>query len=110
MAVKKKDTRSYFNSMYNVAVKAAVALGGVVSNTVLMMINYKADMVLDAAGKSKMTMLVGLGTAIWFIFPIVCMAIHPMSDKQADEYAKQNMEEERAELEAGAAKQFEIMC
>ena len=104
MAVKKKDTRSYFNSMYNVAVKAAVALGGVVSNTVLMMINYKADMVLDAAGKSKMTMLVGLGTAIWFIFPIVCMAIHPMSDKQADEYAKQNMEEERAELEAGAAK------
>lgn len=100
MAVKKKDTRSYFNSMYNVAVKASVALAGIVSNTVLGMMNYNADMVLDTAGKSKMTMLVGLGTAMWVLVPVVCMAIHPMSDKQADEYAAQNLEAEKAQLAA----------
>lgn len=102
MAVKKKDTRSYFNSMYNVAVKAAVALAGIVSNTILAMLNYKADMVLDTAGKNRMTMFVGIGTAMWFALPIICMALHPMSDKQADEYAKQNLEEEKAQIAAGA--------
>lgn len=102
LATKGKDTRSYFNSMYNVAVKAAVGLGGVVSNGVLAAVAFNPDMVFDAALKTKFTTMVGLCTAAWFIIPIVLMAIHPMSDKQADEYAAQNAEREKAEL-TGAA-------
>lgn len=104
LATTGKDTRSYFNSMYNVAVKAAVGLGGIVSNTILGIMAFDPDMVFDAAMRTKFTMFFGIGTAVFFVFPVVLMALHPMSDKQADAYAAENAEKERLELTREAKK------
>lgn len=104
LATKGKDTRDYFNSMYNVAVKAAVGLAGVVSNTVLAMVAFNPDMVFDESLKTKFTILVACGTAFCYLVPIIAMFFHPLTDAQADEYARQNAEREAAEFAAGASK------
>ena len=101
--LKGKDTRSYFNSMYNVAVKASLGLAGIISNGVLAAMNYDADMVLDAAGKAHMSMLVGGACAACYLVPVIVMFFHPMSDAQADEYAAKNLAAEKAALGATEA-------
>lgn len=95
-----KDCRSYFNSMYNVAVKISVGLAGIVSNTILAMVNFNPDMVFDDALKTKFTILVVVGTCLFSAIAIALMFFHPMSDKEADEITAKNTEAERAELTA----------
>ena len=96
-----KDTRSYFNSMYNVAVKAAVGLAGVVSNGILAMIHFDPDMVFDAAMKSRFTTLLAVGCFAFNAIALILMFFHPLSDKEADEITAANTAAENAALQQG---------
>jgi len=96
---KKKDTRSYLNSMYNVAVKIGVGVAGIVTNAMLASFNYNADnFSLDAAGKAKFTMMFGLVATLLMLLPIIFMFFHPATDKEMQDMTEANYKEEKMQL------------
>lgn len=92
-----KDTRPYLISMYNVAVKLAMACSSVLLGVILNAINYNPDAVLDAAGQTTLTWCTGLAPAIGYFCPILIMLLHQVSDKEMQQIIKENAEKYAAE-------------
>jgi len=77
-----KDTRPYLLSMYNVAVKAAMAISSAVIGIILVAINYEAGVVLEGAAASTLTWATGLGPGLGYLLPVAIMLLHNVSDKE----------------------------
>lgn len=77
-----KDTRPYLLSMYNVAVKAAMALSSVALGLILTAINYQPGVILKGAAASTLTWATGLGPGLGYLLPVVIMMLHNVSDKE----------------------------
>ena len=91
LAKEGKDTRSYLNSMYNVAAKASNGIGAWGCNAALMAVGFTAGTVLSAAAQTKLTILFGVISAAFYAVPIILMFFYPMTDAEADAYAAQNL-------------------
>ena len=87
-----KDTRPYLLSMYNIAVKASMALSTVALGILLSAINYEPGMVLDAAGRSTLTWSTGLAPAIGYGLPVLIMLLHRVPDHEMAAIIKENAE------------------
>lgn len=85
-----KDTRPYLISMYNVAVKVALALSSVALGVILNAIHYNPDAMLDAAGSATLTWCTALAPAIGYLLPLAIMLFHKVSDKEMTQIIKEN--------------------
>ena len=87
-----KDTRPYLLSMYNVAVKASLALSSLVLGIVLTAIHYEAGIVLEGSAASTLTWATGLGPGLGYLLPVAIMLLHNVSDEKMKEIIAENAE------------------
>lgn len=86
------DIRAFFVSMYGLAVKISSALSAIVIGLMLKGISYQAGIVLDGAGKTKLSWYTALTMAVGYGVPILIMKLHPVSDKEMAEAARSNVQ------------------
>ncbi|QBE99618.1 MFS transporter [Blautia producta] len=92
---KGKDTRPYLLSMYNVAVKVALALSSLALGGILTAINYTPGATLGAEGANVLTWATGLAPGVGYLLPLVIMLFHKVSDKEMDVIIKENAERDK---------------
>lgn len=87
-----KDTRPYLLSMYNISVKAAMAISSAALGVLLTAIHYEPGMTLDAAGRATLTWSTGLAPAIGYALPLLLMLFHRVPDSDMTTIIKENAE------------------
>lgn len=87
-----KDTRPYLLSMYNVAVKAAMAMSSVLLGVILVAINYQPGVLLEGSAASTLTWATGLAPGLGYLLPILIMMLHNVSDDKMKEIIASNAE------------------
>lgn len=86
-----KDIRAFFVSMYGLSVKFSQAVSAMVIGGVLGAISYHSGMVLNDAGRTKLSWLTALTMAIGYgVLPTVIMRFHPISDQEMEQIAIEN--------------------
>lgn len=90
-----KDTRPYLVSMYNVAVKVAMAIAGLVLGMLLTALNYTPGEVISASGATAMTWVTGLAPGLGYLLPVIVMLFHKISDKEMEKIIQENAEQEQ---------------
>lgn len=85
------DIRAFFVSMYGLSVKFSQAVSAALVGLILGAVSYKAGMVLDAAGKTRFSWMLGLTMAIGYgLLPGIIMKFHPVSDQEMEKIAIEN--------------------
>lgn len=87
-----KDTRPYLLSMYNVSVKAALALSSVVLGIILVAIHYEPGVTLTGSAASTLTWATGLGPGLGYLLPVAIMLLHNVSDEEMSKIIAANAE------------------
>lgn len=94
-----KDTRPYLLSMYNVSVKAAMALSSVVLGIILVVIHYEPGTILTGSAVNTLTWATGLGPGLGYLLPVAIMLLHNVSDKEMSKIIAENAEKSNKSTE-----------
>lgn len=90
-----KDYKAFFVSMYGIAVKISSALSAIVIGFVLNGISYQAGMVLNEAGKTKLSWFTAMTMGIGYTVPLLIMKFHPVSDAGIERMSRENAAREQ---------------